>query len=388
MAKLKSASAQGEHTYGSPINASTPIKVNNASLPNLQPLIQAGIDPKTKLPIKVVANTNQGFKPHNKKLLRIIDEQDAVYRYTWYNLPNGLNQELIERILYYRGQGMFFYMETDNKFYFLPYALDGTIDVYGRFVDVTPLPFNGTATADGKEKPWITGLRKHVVYDLKLDELTIDDLTESCVLLSDYIPQQSQTNISRQVLNDPLLDVMADCIPFLRTALLNATGVEGMRVNSEDDYSNVDAASTSIDRAALTGRKFIPIIGQIDFQEMTGGNVAKSEEFLLAMQGLDNYRLSTYGLKNGGLFQKKAHMLQSEQDQAGISNSPLEDGKLRRQHFCNLVNSIWGIGIWCEISEAQMSVDQNGDGIASDDETDEAIQTQQAQSGGENESMD
>lgn len=359
--------------------AQLPGKINNAKLPDVKTLIGAGIDPKTSLPLKVTGNTGEGFKPHNKKLLRIIDEQDAIYRYTWYNLPNGLNQELIERILYYRGQGMFFYMETDGKFYFLPYALDGTIDVYGRFVDVTPLPFNGTATADGKEKPWITGLRRHVVYDLKLDALTVEDLTDSCVLLSDYVPQQSQTIIPRQILNDPLLDVMADCIPFMRTALLNGTGIEGMRVTSEDDYSNVEAASRSIDRAALVGRKFIPITGAIEFQEMTGGQVSKSEEFLLAMQGLDNYRLSTYGMKNGGLFQKKAHMLQSEQDQAGISNSPLEDGKLRRQHFCNVLNSIWGLGMWCEISEAQLSVDQNGDGVASDNEEDEAMQSQAAQ---------
>lgn len=383
MAGIYNASANGTDKK--------PGKVNNASLPNIQPFIQAGIDPKTGLPLKMGSGTTEGFKPHNKKLLRIIDEQDAVYRYTWYNLPNGLNQELIERVLYYRGQGMFFYMETDNKFYFLPYALDGSIDVYGRYMDVTPLPFNGSASSEDKkeQKPWITGLKKHCVYDIKLDALTMEDLTESCVLLSDYIPQQAQTVISRQVLNDPLLDVMADCIPFMRTALLNGTGIEGMRVSSEDDYSNVEAASRGIDKAALTGRKFIPITGMVDFQEMTGGNVSKSEEFLLAMQGLDNYRLSTYGMKNGGLFQKKAHMLQTEQDRAGISNSPLDDGKLRRQHFCNIVNSIWGSGIWCEISEAQMSVDQNGDGIASENEADEVVQTAQTQAGGEEDgSMD
>ena len=164
-----------------------------------------------------------------------MDEQDAVNRFTWYNLPSGLNSRLMERILYYRGQGMFFKLQ--DKFYFLPYALDGTIDVYGRFTDVTPLPFNGKASSDGKDKPWITGLRRKVLYDILMpEEIVMDDgeidwgkvealQDECCVLIKDYTEQISQTNISRQILQEPILDVMADMFPFMRTALLNGTGI-------------------------------------------------------------------------------------------------------------------------------------------------------------------
>lgn len=374
MAGIYNASAKGTN--------SKPGKTNNASLPNVQPLIQAGIDPKTGLPLKAGGLQGEGFKPHNKKLLRIIDEQDAVNRYTWYNLPNGLNGKLIERVLYYKGQGMFFYMEDVDQFFFLPYSLDGTIDVYGRFRGVTPLPFNGSANNgdDKKEKPWITGLTKKPVYDIHLDELTIDDLLDSCVLLWDYTPQMSQTNISRQILNDPLLDMEAELPCFLHTALLNATGVQGMRVGSEDEQSNVKAASQSINHAALVGEKYIPIIGQIDFQDLTPGQVAKAEEFLLSMQALDNYRLSTYGLENGGLFQKKAQVLQAEQSMnAGSASIPLRDGLEERQRFCDIANSIWGLGIWCEISETAMGMDYNFDGKADDS----GPQTPSYESGGE-----
>lgn len=341
----------------------------NARMVDTKLYEQAGINPKTGMPSKN-GNVDLGFKPHNKKLLRIIDEQDAIFgRYRWYKLPNGLNQELIERVLYYKGQGMFFYMETTDTFYFLPYALDGTIDVYGRYTGVTPLPFNGsTEDNQKKEKAWIKGLTRKPVYDLHLDIVTLKDATESCVLLHDYCLQYSQSNISRQILNDPLLDVMADCVPFMRTALQNGTGITGMRVNTEDEESNVKAASRSINRAALVGDKYVPIIGQLEFQDLTGGEVAKAEEFLLAMQSLDNYRLSTYGIKNGGLFQKKAHMLQDEQDVSGISNSPLEDGLWQRQHFCEIVNSIWGLGIWCDTTESAIGADRDMDGTASDND--------------------
>lgn len=354
--------------FNNNIPANTPGKKNNARIPNVGPFIQAGIDPRTGLPIKMTDLYGGGFKKDNVKLLTIIDEQDAINRYRWYNLPNGLNQQLLERVLYYKGQGMFFYMETEDQFFFLPYALDGTIDVYGRYVDVTPLPFNGGVKTGKKDKPWIVGLTRHCVYDILLEEPSEEQLLKSCVLLTDYCRAESQTNIPRSTLNRPLIEVIAECIPFMRTALLSATGVQGMRVNTEDDQSNVEAASCGLDAAALTGRKFVPIVAPIEFQDLTGGDVAKSEEFLLAMQGLDNYRLSTYGIKNGGLFQKKAHMLQDEQDQAGVSNSAMQDGLTLRQEFCDIVNSIWDLGIWCEISEQQLETDMNGDGMASDND--------------------
>lgn len=342
---------------------------NNAKIPNLEAIIQAGMDPKTGLPAKL-GSTLEGFKPHNKKLLRIMDEQDAVNSFKWYNLPEGLNQALIERILYYRGQGMFFYMEANDQFYFLPYALDGTIDVYGRFTGVTPLPFNGqsSTTKDKKEEPWIIGLTKTPVYDIKLDELKLSDLTDSCVLLKDYTEQISQTNISRQVLQDPLLDVMSDCIPFMRTNLLNSTGVKGMRVGNQNEVNQVFGANEQINNAALVGQWAIPIIGNVDFQELANGSaLGKSEEFLLALQALDSYRLSMHGLPNGGLFQKKAHMLEAEQNMnAGTASLVLQDRLRNRQDFCDIVNSIWGLGIWCEPNESLVQADINGDGVAYD----------------------
>lgn len=342
-------------------------KVNNAMLPNVQALIAAGINPKNGLPYKSgIASTL--FKDNNKKLLRIIDEQDAINSIRIRNLPNGLSSELVERILYYRGQGMFFYIKTDDRFYFLPYALNGTIDVYGRYVRVTPLPYGGgTASLEEKKKqqPWIEGLTRKVAYDLHLDSLTLDDLDDTCVLLHDYSPQMAQTIIPRQQLNDPLLDVMADMIPFMRTALLNGTGIEAMRVASEDEESNVAAASQTVNHAALAGEKFIAVVGKIDFQTLTAGPVSKAEEYMMAMQSLDNYRLSTHGISNGGLFQKKAHMLQDEQNMnVGRANSVIQDRLNNRQRFCDLVNSIWGLGLYPEIAEGEIGIDRNLDGEA------------------------
>ena len=346
---------------------------NNAVLYDPSILLQAGIDPKTGLPLRAGAGCN--LKADIKKQLRIVDEQNAVNRFTWYNLPEGLNGRLMERILYYKGQGMLFYL--NEQFYFLPYALSGSIDVYGRFKMVTPLPFNGTSDDGAKEKAWITGLNFKPIYDVQLPEDFMGKSAEelksfiedSCVLLKDYTEQYSQTNIARQIINDPILDVMAECFPYMRTALKNSTGVQGMRVGTETEQANVWAANNAINRAALQGDSKVPIVGTIDFQDLTGGQVAKAEEFLLAMQSLDNYRLSLYGLDNGGLFQKKSHMLEAEQEMNGGNvGLVMRDGLQNRQEFCNIVNSIYGTYMWCEISETVIGMDTTGDGVAGDDE--------------------
>lgn len=362
-------------------------------------VMAAGINPQTGLPIRMTDNQiNSIAKADIKKQLRILDEQDAVNRFTWYNLPSGLNSRLMERILYYKGQGMFFKLQ--DQFYFLPYALDGTIDVYGRFTSVTPLPFNGKAQTGDKETPWITGLKRDCVYEVKLPEdyisedgeILVDKILEAqdsyCVLIKDYTEQISQTNISRQILQDPVLDVMADMIPFMRTALLNGTGIQGMRVNTEDEYSNVEAASRAVNRAALEGKKWVPVVGNVDFQDMTGGEVAKAEEFLLAMQSLDNYRLSLYGLDNGGLFQKKSHMLEAEQKMnTGTTGLILRDSLQCRQDACNIINSIWGLDMWCEPSEVIMGMDANGDGELGSNE-DNSTNSYDTDSGAEMEAND
>lgn len=349
---------------------------NNAALYDSTQLISAGIDPKTGLPIKFENECSFTTKVDIKKQLRIVDEQDAVNRYTWYNLPEGLDGRLMERILYYKGQAMMFML--NDKFYFLPYALDGTIDVYGRFCGVTPLPFNGTSNDGGKkDSPWIQGLTFTPVYDVQLPEdfegkgveEILGFLEKSCVLFKDYTEQISQTNISRQVLNDPILDIMSECFPFMRTALINSTGIQGMRVNTESEAFNVYAANNAITKAALEGRSKVPVVGNVDFQDLSGGQVAKAEEFLLAMQSLDNYRLSLYGLDNGGLFQKKSHVLQAEQEMnTGNVGLILQDGLSYRQQQATIANSIWGTNIWVEVSETVIGIDTTGDGVAGDNQ--------------------
>lgn len=273
-------------------------------------------------------------------------------------------------MLYYKGQLAFFYIEELEEFYFMPYALNGTIDFYGRFNSIHPVPFTNGSTDDKNTKrqaDYLSNLKLKCQYGVLLEEASYEDMTQSAVLLHDYTKQWSQSIIARQTINDGLVDFQSDIFSFLRTALITGTGIKGVRVNDADQANNVREGARSTILAALTGMPYIPMIGNLDFQELTDGQLAKAEEYLLSLQAIDNLRLSGYGLDNGGLFQKKAHQLQSENDM-NTANVGLvyQDGLSIRQNFCNVVNSIWGLGIWCEASESVLGVDQDGDGKAYD----------------------
>lgn len=310
-------------------------------IPDLRTLIQAGFDPKTGLPNKI--GTKPCLKENVKKALRLIDEQDAVNRYTWYNLPCNITSQELERMLYYKGQLAFFYMEDLDEFYFMPYALDGTIDFYGRFNTVHPVPMTSGEEKAGKaQAELLSQIKLKCIYGIKLPEdLSYEDLTKSTVLLHDYSKQLSQTIIPRQIINDGIIDIEAECIPFMRTALIEETGVMGVRVQDADQAAAVQDGSNSLVNAAMNGDMYVPIVGTMEFQELTNGTTGKAEDYMLAMQSLDNFRLSLYGIDNGGLFEKKAHTLQSEADiNGGPVGLVLQDGLSIRQNFCNIVNSI------------------------------------------------
>lgn len=347
-------------------------------LPDVNTVLAAGIDPKTGLPIKM-GGTDETLFEDARKAIRLIDEQDAINRFTWYNLPDGIDSQMLERMLYYKGQLCFFYFEEMEKFYIMPYALDGGIDFYGRFTGIHPIPMSGGTTNEEKAQynRQATALSQKKLKPL-YEVLTPEELLErgpevvstSCVLLKDYTEQLSQTIIARQIINDPIVGAEAQCLPYMMTALLRATGVRGMRVQNQDEQANVHAANVAIKKAALNGQVNIPIVGAIDFQELNDGQAGKGEEFMMALQSLDNFRLSTYGLDNGGLFQKRQHMLQSEQDMnaagGGSVGLILQDGLTHRQRFCDIVNSYTGLGIWCDISETVSGTDKNMDGELSD----------------------
>lgn len=357
-----------------------------ARLPDIQTLIGLGFDPAKidKLAaylsgVSICANRLDSVK----KILRKNDRQQFVNRFVWENLPNDLTGEFIERVLYYRYSGIFFYIPELQIFNFLPYVGKG-IDEKGRYTSCSPLPFNGSSNKKDDDKNfYIPGLELQPIYDItKTSEYavpifngnggvegsrTINPQKDGCVILNSYCRDLGQRAIPEQEMMDPLLDMMSEAVPLARTNLFANSGVTGMRVSSGDEYSNVEAANKSMEAAALNGKRLIPIVGNLDFQELANVGSADGEQFFLYMQALDNLRLQSYGLKNNGLYEKNQYVnnTMAGNTQANVGQI-LEDALKLRQEFCDMVNANWGLGISVNVSETIVNSDINFDGEIAD----------------------
>ena len=310
-----------------------------------------------------------------KIILRTNDEQIHCNRFKWYNLPRGIDAQMIERIIYYRGQ-LAMAVLPDGTFAVLPFCLNGGLDIYGRYTGVSLLPWNGTAEIkkldDARNsKAQLTRIISAKRYDVLYQPIDLEDLAKApeklrdmAVILSDYTRQIPQIIVPKYKLTEPIIDYESKLIPYLNTALSNATGIIGVRVGDQSEQSIAELASEQMEFAALTGKKWVPITGGLDFQELTGGQVAKAEEFLLTMQSLDNYRLGIHGVENGGLFEKKAHTTDLENSiNLGTSGYVMKDALYNRQQFCTIINSLWGLSVWVEPDEISVGADYNMDGI-------------------------
>lgn len=354
-----------------------------ATMIDSQLCVQAGINPAMvhrHTPAPTTTNTNP-LKESMRRNFENLDAQDFTNRFTWYNLPDGMTGPMLEQILYNKGQIAGFYIAELDKFFFLPYTLssqEGTgLDAYGRFTHITPIPLAGVADSEGNMKPFIPGKHFEVIYDVILPEdLDTIDLTNKAVLLHDYTPSVlTQTCVPRQSTQNGILDVMSDIIPLMRTALVNGTGVTGLKTEGGTDNTAVAEANRQFQNASINGQRYVSVASNLEMEALgdSRGSV-DAEKYLQVLQSIDNLRLGMYGIPNGGVFAKNSHMLQTEQDMAGGSTGlALQDALYQRQRFADLFNSLFwpllgGQLVWCEVSESVNKTDKNADGEIANDQ--------------------
>lgn len=308
----------------------------------------------------------QNFKPQSNLTsnlecsafdnLREMDRIQFLQRYEWEGLPNMTSMQL-ERIVYEKGQLMMFYSKETGKYYFLPYALEGTIDVYGRYNSIKPVPMGTTMDKLENSNKVLYDFLNSVNREVVKDEFALEGASPEshAVILYDRSPGISECIASRMELSREIVSFQSEMLPLLRTTLINDTGTKAMRVQNADEASNVKAANDAKITAAKNGQGFIPIVGSIDFQDLNAGGSAQTTEFLQSYQAVDNIRKSFMGLGSGAAFEKNAHMLESEQQMnAQSSDDILEDGLKCRQLFCDLANKLFGLNISVKKKEPEM----------------------------------
>jgi hypothetical protein len=301
------------------------------------------------------------------KSLRTIDYQQFLTRFKWHNLPEGMDSELFERIMYFSGSAMFFYIKELDRFYFLPYGMSGEktqvgIDFYGRFNRLKPYSFNGSTDGAGEQE----GGKRISKADIYLSTQIRDNIKDvplvsteeeakkiyenGAVICWDTSPGLAYYADSRNRTCKPFIGYMVQILIQTKSALINSSGFNLFSSDSESANEimqlQIDAINKDRERGKLAA-VVSNLLGQIE--NLQSNAPASMADFWSSLQAADNLRLKSLGIQNDGVVQKSQY--QNIASQALDINDSLQvyfNSFMERVKFAAIVNSIWGLNIYPE----------------------------------------
>lgn len=302
------------------------------------------------------------------ELFAIMREQnyvETIERYMWTNVPFGLTPDLIERVLFFRGKGVLYFNDAVGKFQFLPFALNDTIDEYGRYTRCNTLPFIGVDEVkrdSNSKKRMVSAVMEdlELVYDLPYNEEMLRMIREKKpvgIILNDNTLAISQQPIIRANYVKPVLHMMATLMNIINCAMFGAADHNVLAVENESELKSINQGIDAINKNILNGKRFTAITSPLKIEPLKTSNTADLEGLFNTFNSLSNFLKSITGVANPGVFDKKAHLLQEEQQLNGSNADDIYYNGLRqRQEFCMLVQAYYGYPIWCESKRAMSEV--------------------------------
>lgn len=314
--------------------------------------------------------TKSGIRDDYQRTLEIRELSQFIRRYRWVNLPKGLDPTLMERILYYRGRIIVF--KLGEKYYGLPFALNGFIDIYGRYQTVTPLTFNGSVTTDDDgNKSMNDGefiAKKEIKVCYEVDDIGEDNYDG--VILNDYTQGYSEYVMPRYQLNRVYNKDLANIIILIRHNLISSARIFSIRVDNEGMKESAQMEFGNLEQDLLeNGKRLFTLTSPLNLQEVFKDKTLETQNYWECYVSLDNLRENTIGIENNGIFKKKERQLKGEQElEASSADLVYQDGLFNRQQFCERFNALFGEDIWCEESEVIGGYDYDNDGNIDDQE--------------------
>lgn len=313
-----------------------------------------------------------------EELYTMMQEQnfvETIERYMWTNVPYGLTQDLIERLLFFRGRGVMYFNDKLGKFQFLPFALNDVIDEYGRYTSCNTLPFVGTdeAKKDGKKR-LVSAVYEDLklVYDLPYNEEMLDEIRNGKpvgIILNDNSLQISQQPIIRSMYVKPVLHMMSTLMNIINSAMYGAADHSLLVAENESELDSIREGIDAINTNILNGRRYTVVGSKFKIEPIKTSGTYDLEGLFGTFNSLSNFLKSITGVANAGVFDKKAHLLQEEQKLNGSNSDDVYYNGLRlRQEFCIMFQAYYGYPIWCE-SKRGMSEAQ-AENMATDETTD------------------
>lgn len=303
----------------------------------------------SKTYIESVASMGQKAKrriENYRRAIRVLDLQQAVSRYEWKGLPNGMNGELLERMLYFRGV-VAIWKDAEENYQILPVAMTSidkdNIDFYGRWKYVKPMPFNGKSDLENLQ--YLGLVTRQAVWSENGIDYSGTKITPelAAVVLFDYTPQLSMSILSRSILQEAFIDSQAEILTLERSALIQKSLPYMLRIDNQSMLAAMQNEIDGVEYATFNGKWAIGFQDRIEGvdlkNQMRDRNI---EDYWRAYESRNRLRQELLGINNGGTFMKAAHLLQSEQEEnAAASEKVLIDGLYQRKLWCKLVNAMF-----------------------------------------------
>ncbi|HPG43234.1 MAG TPA: hypothetical protein PLJ98_05435 [Acholeplasmataceae bacterium] len=306
-----------------------------------------------------MGNTNPVAKTDSKDrqlLMRMMAHKhmiETIERFEWKNLPPELPSDLIERILYFRYKGAFF--KHNEKHYFLPFALKGEIDSYGRYIGITPVLFTGQwKVSDGKiteDISFISGKTFKVVYDLdsadgELDEVDLLEFDDKAVILTDSSLEISQDFTPMNYLIRPIVEQLVDILVLVNIDLISSAKMFYVVAKDPEQKEAIEKEFRDLDNRILNGKRVVVLTSPTDLKELMGTSVKDTARYFQSYQSIENLRKDIIGIDNGGTFMKQEHTTEMETQANTSGGSFVLNNALRmRKEFCEIVNRVFGLSI-------------------------------------------
>lgn len=293
-----------------------------------------------------------------------LDYQQYLTRFKWNNLPEGMDSELFERVMYFSGSAMFFYIKELDKFFFLPYGMSGEgepvgIDFYGRFNKIKPYSFNGATDGRGEDKKksaadiyLATQVRDNIkdVPFVKTEEEARKIYENGAVICWDYTPGYAYYNNSRNRVSRAFIKFIKKALIQVQSAMTNASGFNMFSTDTESSSDIMQMQIDQINQDRERGKLAAVVSAALGKIENLQSNApAAMADFWACLQSIDNLRLKTMGIRNDGVEQKSQY--QNIQEQSVDINDSLQvywNSFMERIKFSAIVNSIWDLDIYPE----------------------------------------
>lgn len=258
--------------------------------------------------------------------IRDIDLQQYTSRYKWEGLPEYLPDNIIERLLYYKGNICLFF--NGGTFYALPYAFSGKLNTYSYPTAVKPIALNGKSFGSKELNTYANGqLNKNA----------------ECVILTDRIPTSfNDLCIPRASIQDDIIKLMSDTLVKGNINLVNSLKKGIVAVESEDQVKTI---KQDIDKSNEENDPYIVT---------TKGNMTKSmevwnnniptdmESYIQFLSAVNNLRCYGLGIKNQGIYEKTERMLVGQLSGVAYqTNLMLETGLTCRRNAIEHLKEIY-----------------------------------------------